>query len=387
MPEPRRWWNSLRLRLTVGVSVLIAVLGLGMLVYIANVPYWAVTLHSPQPQTQVFIAPGGTSVSPPPANEPAAGIVVPGVSLREQANFWRYGLLGVAVMVAVGALAAYILVGYLLRSLESLRRTVSALSPDALPLRLPTFGREQEVQELTAAYNRFLRKVHHLLDAQRRFAADAAHELRSPLSTLRMQFGVLRHPESLTPAERQQTLSDMEAVLDGMVQTVESLLLLAQEPTPATWQDVRLADLVRTVLADVRPLAQSKGVALEADLAPEVVVRGEPRWLAVVVRNLLENAVRYNSAGGQVHVRLTAQGGQAVLQVSDTGWGIPEEEQPFIFQRFFRGEQARRVEGNGLGLALVEALVRHHGGRVSVQSTVGKGSVFTVSLPLQAAGV
>ncbi len=387
MPEPRRWWNSLRLRLTVGVSVLIAVLGLGMLVYIANVPYWAVTLHSPQPQTQVFIAPGGTSVSPPPANEPAAGIVVPGVSLREQANFWRYGLLGVAVMVAVGALAAYILVGYLLRSLESLRRTVSALSPDALPLRLPTFGREQEVQELTAAYNRFLRKVHHLLDAQRRFAADAAHELRSPLSTLRMQFGVLRHPESLTPAERQQTLSDMEAVLDGMVQTVESLLLLAQEPTPATWQDVRLADLVRTVLADVRPLAQSKGVALEADLAPEVVVRGEPRWLAVVVRNLLENAVRYNSAGGQVHVRLAAQGGQAVLQVSDTGWGIPEEEQPFIFQRFFRGEQARRVEGNGLGLALVEALVRHHGGRVSVQSTVGKGSVFTVSLPLQAAGV
>ena len=387
MPEPRRWWNSLRLRLTVGVSVLIAVLGLGMLVYIANVPYWAVTLHSPQPQTQVFIAPGGTSVSPPPANEPAAGIVVPGVSLREQANFWRYGLLGVAVMVAVGALAAYILVGYLLRSLESLRRTVSALSPDALPLRLPTFGREQEVQELTAAYNRFLRKVHHLLDAQRRFAADAAHELRSPLSTLRMQFGVLRHPESLTPAERQQTLSDMEAVLDGMVQTVESLLLLAQEPTPATWQDVRLADLVRTVLADVRPLAQSKGVALEADLAPEVVVRGEPRWLAVVVRNLLENAVRYNSAGGQVHVRLAAQGGQAVLQVSDTGWGIPEEEQPFIFQRFFRGEQARRVEGNGLGLALVEALVRHHGGRVSVQSTVGKGSVFTVTLPLQAAGV
>ena len=385
MPEPRRWWNSLRLRLTVSVSVLIAVLGLGMLVYIANVPYWAVTLHSPQPQSQVFIAPGGANVSPSPPNEPAAGLVVPGVSLREQANFWRYGLLGVAVMVAVGALAAYLLVGYLLRSLESLRRTVSALSPDALPLTLPIFGREQEVQELTAAYNRFLRKVHHLLDAQRRFAADAAHELRSPLSTLRMQFGVLRHPESLTPTERRQTLSDMEAVLDGMVQTVESLLLLAQEPDPATWQEVRLADLVRTVLADVQPLAQSKGVALEADLAPEVVVRGEPRWLAVVVRNLLENAVRYNSAGGQVHVRLAAQGGQAVLRVSDTGWGIPEEERPFIFQRFFRGEQARKVEGNGLGLALVEALVRHHGGRVSVQSTVGKGSVFTVTLPLQAA--
>ncbi len=167
---------------------------------------------------------------------------------------------------------------------------------------------------------------------------------------------------------------------------VEGLLTLARADAgklELLRQPVDLRQVVEEGVALFRPLAEGKDVRLTANLAPAAVV-GDGVRLAQVVTNLLSNAIHYNRAGGEVGVRLTVEAGEALLAVSDTGCGIPEEDRPHLFERFYRVDKARSRAsgGNGLGLAICKSVVEGHGGTIGFTTHAGRGSTFTVRLPV-----
>ncbi len=378
----RRIRTSLRWRLTWGISLAMAGMGLALFLYVASLPYWVLPAAGGQ---RLALEPATSSGEANPRAPFAARegneAFVALQGWQRQRRFWLYGAAGMALFTVLASLVVYFLTGRFLTSLHRLQHTVAHLPLDPLPARLPPMGDEEEIRTLVAAYNAFIDKVQGVLQAHRQFVADAAHELRSPLSALQMQLDVLRTALDLSPQEREQVLEDARQAVAQLGRTVDSLLLLLREPRPELWTRVDLWALTQQVVTQLQPLAQAQGVHLYLE-GTTTLVRGEAALLQVIVRNLVQNALLYNDPGGQVRVKVFTRNGGAVLEVQDTGWGISPEEQRYIFERFYRGRKAQTREGSGLGLALVRRLVEMHGGRVQMESRVGQGSRFVVHLPL-----
>jgi two-component system OmpR family sensor kinase/two-component system sensor histidine kinase QseC len=244
------------------------------------------------------------------------------------------------------------------------RRDEQSLAP------LPTAGLPEEVSPLVSALNALLQRLSRSFDTQRAFVSDAAHELRSPLTALKLQLQLLkRAPDE---AARAQALDALSAGIDRAVRLVEQLLILARsEPgaPPSPREPVDLAEVVRQALADTVPFALSRGTEVELDADEPVTVQGDRAALAALARNLVDNAVRYSPPGSrvEVHVRREA-GGAAVLDVDDAGPGIPPPERQRVFDRFYRRDGAGEG-GTGLGLAIVKGVADAHGARVALDTS------------------
>jgi len=265
------------------------------------------------------------------------------------------------------------------RSLRPLARVARQVrEQDAAALApLPAAGLPDEVAPLVQALNALLDRLGLAWAGQRAFVADAAHELRSPLTALKLQAQVLRRLQAAGPAgdagegPRREALDALVAGVDRASRLVEQLLTLARsEPgAPATpLQPVPLAALLRQVLADsAAPLAASRGsqVTLDAD-DDTLSVPGDAAALAVLVRNLVDNALRYTPPGGQVALALAGPPAAPRLTVDDSGPGIPEAERERVFERFVRGAAAADAAGSGLGLAIVRSIARRHGATVTL---------------------
>ncbi len=217
-------------------------------------------------------------------------------------------------------------------------------------------------------------------ERQQTFVADASHELRTPLAVIRANAEFLQQeqPESEEAAE-------ILAETDRLASLVDALLALARgQGGAAAERSVDLGDLVTASTQAMQPLAGDRKVALDLDAAPGMEVRGNPDQLRQLVLILVDNALRYTPEGGRVHVEARRADGSAVVAVSDTGIGIDPDALEHVFERFYRADDARTraFGGAGLGLSIAEQLVTGHGGRISAESTPGRGSTFTVSLPL-----
>jgi two-component system sensor histidine kinase SenX3 len=219
---------------------------------------------------------------------------------------------------------------------------------------------------------------------RRDFVANASHELKTPVSAIiasseALQIAVERRDESAAGFARQ--IEGSARQLDRLVADLLDLSRLERDEPEL--DPLSLDLLVREELERARPVAEEKGLTLEFDLEP-VQVSGSRRDVAIAVRNLLDNAVRYTGPGGRVTASLHDLQGQAVLQISDTGEGIPTRDLSRVFERFYRVDNARSraTGGTGLGLAIVKHVVESHGGDVGVESELGQGAVFTVRLPV-----
>ena len=269
-----------------------------------------------------------------------------------------------------------------LRPVRELAQWVSRVDVQTLNQRFPLDGPEDEVKPLAGAFHRVLDRLEQALEQQKRFVSDAAHELRTPLATLRATIEAVRSDPT---AEAYQNMSEtLEKALGHLERIIESLLILARNERHLVWEEVFLWPLLEDVLEDMVPLAKARAVRVHLNGDPEVAVRGDTGLLVVAFRNLVENAIRYNRDGGAVTVHLAREPGWATITVADTGIGISEEDMAHIFDRFYRGQAARSLHhhGTGLGLALVAHIVRLHGGAVHVESTPGVGSTFSVRFPL-----
>ncbi len=262
-------------------------------------------------------------------------------------------------------------------ALEVQRRDIYSLAPvtgGPLP---------EEISPLVEQLNALLRRLDAAFTTQRSFIADAAHELRSPLTAVRLQLQLLdRAPDE---AARQQARAELGAAVERAVHLVAQLLTLArQEPQDARARELSalpLSEPVSEAVAETQPLAVSRGVHLSLrSPGTAVIVLGEREALRILVRNLVDNAVRYTPPGGRVEVLLQGEGAGATLQVDDSGPGIPPEERQRAFDRFHR-RAATSEEGCGLGLAIVQAIAARHGATVTLGDAALGGLSVTVRFP------
>jgi signal transduction histidine kinase len=225
-----------------------------------------------------------------------------------------------------------------------------------------------------------LRPVRTAFARQHAFVSDASHELRTPLTVIRANAEFIQQ-EQPDNAEARDIVSET----DRLSALVESLLAVArgQRHTPDQLETVDLGTLSGTVAAAFQPLAADRGIELSTVAADDVMVLGDREQLRQVIVILLDNALRYTADGGRVHVQARREGGNGIVTVHDTGIGIGQEELERVFERFYRADEARNRQsgGAGLGLAIARELVMRHGGRISVESTEGAGSTFTIQLP------
>jgi signal transduction histidine kinase len=235
-----------------------------------------------------------------------------------------------------------------------------------------------------------LRRLDRLKDD---FIASVSHELRTPLTSIRGYLELVLDCEvgELTEEQRRYLLV-VDRNADRLLRVVGDLLFAAQVEAgkiPLEYSTTDLDELVCEAVEAARPLAAEQGVELELDAEGASELVGDKARLAQILDNLIANAVKFTPEGGHVHVRTFSEADRAVVEVSDTGIGISEEDQDRLFQRFFRAEGAlsHAIKGTGLGLAIAKAIVDAHGGELSVKSTAGRGTTFRIGLPLQRAQV
>lgn len=266
------------------------------------------------------------------------------------------------------------------RSLAPIERTRRVVARRAADDFSPLAGSDlpDEVRPLVDELNLLFGRVRNAFDAQKNFVADAAHELRSPLTALKLQAQALRHTGS--DADTQEAgLARLNQGLDRAIHLVEQLLLLAREeantgPTNDSSSQVDLHTVVALAVADVLPQARAKSMdvgLLPTSGAPEATpehftVQAQAEALRILLRNLLDNAIKYTPASGQVDVSLHRQNGQTVLTVEDSGPGIVEGDRPRVFDRFYRASDTAPACGNGLGLAIVKVIAQRHGATLAL---------------------
>lgn len=247
-----------------------------------------------------------------------------------------------------------------LASLDGIAKQIASRAPQQLQPLTPAAAPE-EIRTMLEALNGLFQRVETALESERQFTADAAHELRTPLAALQAQLQVALRARD--DAERDRSLAQLQSGLTRASHLVDQMLQLARLdpesglPDP---QPVDLGMLAETVCADLGPLILDKNLDFALDAAPGCIVTGQSEWLRVLIRNLVDNAIRYSPADGTLHVGVVRTAGQCRLSVSDSGPGIPADEREAVLRRFHRLDQGGQ-QGSGLGLAIVARIAELHG--------------------------
>ena len=246
-----------------------------------------------------------------------------------------------------------------------------------------------EIAELGTAFNRMSERIEDHDRVRDEFIANASHELKTPLATMKLLSESIMYDENASPEVMREFFTDVNSEMDRLSRIVTDLLRLVQDDTTEaalTLAPVQLDKIVEKVVIRLKPLADNKKLKLLCSAEP-VTVDADALRIEQVIVNLVENAIKYTDKGS-VSVLLTTEQGEAVFSVKDTGLGIPEESIPHLFERFYRVDKARSrgTGGTGLGLSIVEKTVTLHGGTIDVTSEMGNGSTFTVRLPIAGGG-
>jgi len=289
--------------------------------------------------------------------------------------------------VLLSALGGYWLSRKALAPVDRVVRMAQEIEANNLNRRLPHPGVNDEIGTLVDTLNGMIERLEQSFDSMKRFTADASHELRSPLATMRNTIDVtLELPRS--PEEQRLALESMGEDVDRLRKIVEDLLLLARADSGRlvmTREHLRLNDLVAGLAEAYQPRAEESGIAVKTNVSEHVDVLGDERWLYQLVGNLLDNALKFTPRGGEILVRVTKDPQNALLEVIDSGPGIPEEDLERIFERFYQVDPSRtqsQKQGSGLGLAITDWIVKAHGGSITAANQPEAGARFKVVLPL-----
>ena len=271
-----------------------------------------------------------------------------------------------------------------IRPIDDISATAEKISAGDLSQRIDATDAGSELGQLAAVLNSTFARLDAAFTQQKQFTSDAAHELRTPVSVILTQTQSTLNRER-SAAEYRETLEACQRAAQRMRRLVESLLDLAKLDSGQVSLQCAPLDLAQTAaecLELVRPLASERGIALQSDLAP-ANCEGDSDRLALVITNLLTNAIHHNRDGGEVRIVTSNGDGEALLTVADNGPGIAVEHLPRIFDRFYRADAARTASQGraGLGLAISKSIVDAHGGTLEVASQPGAGATFTVRLP------
>lgn len=291
---------------------------------------------------------------------------------------WLYG-------VFIVGFAMYLTLGRALDPLKSIVETAEQINrADDLSRRIPLQGYEEgEIGSLIQTFNRTLERLEGLFTSQQRFLADVSHELRTPLTVIKGNVDLMRRMKQFDP----ESLASIDQEAGRLTRLVGGLLMLAQAESgnlPLNFRRVELDLLITEVFQEMHVIAGGS-VRVHLNEIDQLVVNGDRDRLKQVLINLVANAIQYTPQGGDVFISLSKVGDMARIICRDTGPGIPAEDLPHIFERFYRAEKSRtrgKATGFGLGLSITKWIVEHHNGRIEVDSREGMGTTFAIWLPL-----
>jgi heavy metal sensor kinase len=306
--------------------------------------------------------------------------------LQHTLHAWLVGLvLGLATLIAVAVVGGYFLVHRALAPVGRITQSAERISSRNLAERLPVANTGDELERLSLALNHMICRLEESFGHTQRFLADASHELRTPLTMLRAEIEAVSGRIGKSDLD-ERTRSALEEV-DRLRTIVEGLFALSRLDAGEALEHrapVDLGELAAATTDQMGLLAQDKNIALICEPAAGVIVDGDRARLKQVLVNLLDNAIKFTPGGGQIAVRVLIRNASAVMEVEDSGIGIPSDALSRVFDRFFRVDRARSraLGGSGLGLSIVESICAAHQGHIRVQSREGHGSRFTIDLPL-----
>jgi two-component system, OmpR family, sensor kinase len=302
-------------------------------------------------------------------------------TMRELA--WKLIMIGAAVL-AFGLAVGWWIATRALLPISHISAAASRIAAGNLKERIRTNETESELGRLASLLDETFLRLDAAFEEQARFTSDAAHELRTPVSIILAQ-SQLALAKDRSAEEYRDTIKMSQRAATRMHELIESLLQLAVLDSSQRRQDLELCDLADTTaeqLTMMRSLAEGKSTQITSDFtaAPCMANLGH---IAQIVANLITNAVKFSPEGSKIHVSTATQNGMATLSVSDNGHGIPEIHLPHLFERFYRADTSRNraTGGAGLGLAICKRIAEAHGGSLTVTSTVGRGSIFTLQIP------
>lgn len=303
----------------------------------------------------------------------------------------RGNLLSVMAAIAViavllSAIGSWIILGRALSPLQSIADTVDQINrADDLSRRIPyqEQSKEDEISELVVSFNQTLERLESLFTSQQRFLADVSHELRTPLTVIKGNVDLIRRMKEAD----EESLNSIDQEAGRLTRLVGGLLMLAQAESgklALSMKPVELDLLLTEVFTEMRVFSKNK-VRIHLNEIDQAIVNGDRDRLKQVLLNLVSNAIQYTPQDGDVYLSLAIVGDQARIIIRDTGPGIPAEDLPHIFDRFYRAEKSRTrssTSGFGLGLSITHWIVEHHGGQIKVESRDGKGTTFVIWLGL-----
>ena len=300
--------------------------------------------------------------------------------------FERVGWCLTAAVTLLSAAIAYFVSGRALQPLRQFTAQAEKINQESLERVRLDESAIQEFRQLSHAVNGMLDRLAHSFDLQRQFAGNAAHELRTPLALMQTKLELFCEEHADADAETMQMAAFQMEQLDRLSALVRTLLSMSNLQSVSRTDEIPLAPLAEEILTDLAPLAQEKQVTLRQD-CEEVSMVGSDALIYRLLFNLIENAIKYNKTGGTVFVSVKQADENVILEVADTGSGIPEDCMEHIFEPFFRVDKSRsrQMGGVGLGLALVREIALLHGGSVRAEARAEGGTVFRVVLPRQQA--
>lgn len=297
-----------------------------------------------------------------------------------------YILLGTTLIsMLLTGISSWLVIGQALAPLSIVTETALQIShANDLSRRIPYHGTERdEIGQLIHSFNETLERLEKLFASQQRFLADVSHELRTPITVIKANADLMRMMKEVD----QESLDSIKEETDRLTRMVGDLLLLAQAEAgklPLTFQLVELDTILLNVLKELHLLAGDR-IQLKISEIDQVQVKGDADRLKQVLVNLISNAIKYTPGNGMVTLELSKVDNQSKLVIRDTGPGIPPEDLPHIFERFYRAEKSRtrsKTSGFGLGLSIAYWIINNHGGHIDVESQEGSGTIFTIWLPL-----
>jgi heavy metal sensor kinase len=293
----------------------------------------------------------------------------------------KVAFLALALSVAAGGFMAQ----RALLPIQMMARTASTISGRSLGQRVPISDRGDEVDQLATSFNEMLERIDVLVQGLQDVTDSLAHDLRTPMTGIRGLAEVTLRSRR-DPEAYQAALSQIIEQVDRLLALSNSILDVGEAESGALvlcFEPVALDDLADEIALTFEPVAIDRGIKLETDIAQGLKTRGDAARLGQVLANLLDNAIKYTPAGGRIRllVGLAPDHEGIAITVADTGIGVSEKDLPHIFERYYRGDKSRSGPGVGLGLPLVQGIVKAHGGHVSVESRPGEGAVFHVVLP------
>ena len=382
-----------KIKITLRWRITLLTIAVMLLSSIAIVVFVNINTNKVMPRTTGIVLSAATGVATDPSSVISQGgspilqegqgtLVISEAMQTATTDMYRGSLIILLVAVVVGGVSAYLISGNALRPIKIFNDNIRRVNSNNLTSNLSLEGPQDEIKELAISFNSMLAKLENAFSSQKRLNASIAHELKTPLAVVKANIDVLNDQDKKTIEDYSGTLSIVEQSVNKMNASIEALLDSVQEENAVLDDDVNVDDLISDVAEDLKLIAEKSEIHFTSKIKPVPMIRGNQVLLYRAIFNVVENAIKYSTPQRTVAISCIERNHQIEIQVSDTGIGIADEEIKNIFKPFYRIKNHGQQDGLGLGLALTKSVIAIHGGQISVNSTLGQGTVFKIDLPV-----